>query len=382
MMDVRIFAPSSSLRLSALRRFLRAASSSPKAACSAATLAGLALLTSALGVGCAVVDPPNPVALGGPPAKLLIVSVRDQKLTVLRADGSRLYYPISTSKFGLGDHRRHYETPTGNLEIAQKVGGGAPAGAVFKGRVRTGEVIAVNAPGRDPIVTRILALRGLDPNNRDALSRGIYIHGTPEERTIGTPSSYGCIRMRSKDVIELYNIVNVGTRVQILDTTRNQALSAYNTPAPTAQQQPTSLPSSTQSGASLAGGASHADEAAAAASKTAETTTAAPPPPPAPAAPRTARSSKVAAAPPPPAPAAEKRQQEWAGSPSRLLATKGNTAAPAASSTTATTASSKTRGSAGNRETRPASNEATEGTDGNNGNTRTRSLKRSALDAL
>ncbi len=379
MMDVRISAPSSSLRLPALRRFLRAASSSSQQTLSAAKLASLALLTSALGVGCVAVDPPNPVALGGPPAKLLIVSVKDQKLTVLRTDGSRLYYPISTSKFGLGDHRRHYETPTGNLEIAQKVGGGAPAGAVFKGRVRTGEVIAANAPGRDPIVTRILALRGLDPNNRDALSRGIYIHGTPEERTIGTPSSYGCIRMRSKDVIEVYNIVNVGTRVQILDTTRNQALSGYNAPVPTAQQQPTALPSSSQSGASLAGGASQAEEAAAAASKTGET--AAPPPPPSYPS-RTARSrsaapTTMAAAAPQPTSAAADKRQEWAGSPSRLLATKGNAAAPAPAPN-----ASRTRGVVGNsRDTRPASNE-TESTDGNNGNARTRNLKRPALDAM
>lgn len=155
-------------------------------------------------------------------ASQVIISVRDQKMTVIRDDGRRTTFPVSTSKFGLGDHRNHYETPTGKMEIAQKIGTGAPVGAVFKSRVRTGEIVAINAPGRDAIVTRVLALRGLETGNRDALARGIYIHGTPEERRIGQPASYGCIRMRSKDVIQLYDLVNVGAKVIILDTSRGE----------------------------------------------------------------------------------------------------------------------------------------------------------------
>ena len=76
-------------------------------------------------------------------------------------------------------------------------------------------MIAVDAPGRDPIVTRILWLDGLERKNRHAFARCIYIHGTPEERNIGTPASYGCIRMRSCDVIELYNTVGAGAKVII-----------------------------------------------------------------------------------------------------------------------------------------------------------------------
>jgi lipoprotein-anchoring transpeptidase ErfK/SrfK len=72
-----------------------------------------------------------------------------------------------------------------------------------------------NAPGRDPIVTRILRLRGLDQQNSRALSRGIFIHGTPDERNIGRPASYGCIRMKSRDVVELFDHVRTGTRVEI-----------------------------------------------------------------------------------------------------------------------------------------------------------------------
>ena len=105
----------------------------------------------------------------------------------------------------------------GELEIAEKIGGGLPAGAVLKSRRPTGEVLAIDAPGRDPVVTRILWLRGLEARNANSYDRDIYIHGTPEERRIGTPASFGCIRMRSRDVIALYDIVGTGARVFIED---------------------------------------------------------------------------------------------------------------------------------------------------------------------
>lgn len=124
-------------------------------------------------------------------------------------------YRVSTSKFGLGDSRSSYATPTGQLEVAGKFGYGAEIGTVFRHCRPTGEVCPPNAPGRDPIVTRIVSLRGLEPQNARALSRGIFIHGTPDERHIGRPVSYGCIRMKSKDVVELFDWVRKGTRVEI-----------------------------------------------------------------------------------------------------------------------------------------------------------------------
>jgi lipoprotein-anchoring transpeptidase ErfK/SrfK len=127
-------------------------------------------------------------------------------------------YPVSTSKFGLGDRPGSRFTPLGQLQIAEKIGDNAPPGAVFKDRRRTGEIVLANSPGRDPIVTRILWLRGRESQNANAFARDIYIHGTPEERLIGTPASYGCIRMRSTDVVQLYNIVGVGAAVTIVDT--------------------------------------------------------------------------------------------------------------------------------------------------------------------
>ena len=147
----------------------------------------------------------------------IVISARDQKLALLEKGALVAVYPVSTSKFGLGDARGTCRTPLGELEVAQKVGTGALPGTVFKDRKPTGEIVAVDSPGRDPIVTRILWLRGLEPQNANAFARTIYIHGTPEERNLGRPASYGCIRMRSADIINLYNIVGRGAEVTIVD---------------------------------------------------------------------------------------------------------------------------------------------------------------------
>lgn len=150
-------------------------------------------------------------------ATTIVVSVPDQKLAVVR-DGERIaQFPVSTSKFGLSDRPRSYGTPLGTLQVAAKIGDRAPQGAVFHSRRMTGEILRPNAPGRDPIVTRILHLRGLESGNSNAFGRGIYIHGTAEERTIGRPASYGCIRMRSRDVVRVFDAVPVGTRVEIVN---------------------------------------------------------------------------------------------------------------------------------------------------------------------
>ena len=146
----------------------------------------------------------------------LIISVRDQKLVLLRNGSKVATYPISTSMFGLGDAWGRMTTPLGYLAVEKKIGDNVPVGAVFHKRRLTGEVLQPNAPGRDPITTRIIWLRGLEPQNAHAFQRGIYIHGTPEEKKIGRPASYGCIRMKSKDVAELYDQVPVGAVVQII----------------------------------------------------------------------------------------------------------------------------------------------------------------------
>ncbi len=154
----------------------------------------------------------------------IVVSVPDQKLLLIEDGLGVAKFPVSTSRFGLGDRPRSFATPLGMLAVADKVGAGAPSGAVFKGGRRTGEVLEANAPGRDPIVTRILRLRGLQSNNASAYNRGIFIHGTPVESLIGHPASYGCIRMRSRDVMRVFDSVSVGARVEIVNTTLTRAL--------------------------------------------------------------------------------------------------------------------------------------------------------------
>jgi lipoprotein-anchoring transpeptidase ErfK/SrfK len=146
----------------------------------------------------------------------ILISTASQNMIVLRDGQAIARYPVSTSKFGLGDTPGSNATPLGLLKVQKKIGANEPAGMVFKSRRATGEILPVNAPGRDPIVTRILWLEGLEPGNRNAGPRFIYIHGTPEEHTIGTPASYGCIRMRSRDVIELFDTVGRGARVKIV----------------------------------------------------------------------------------------------------------------------------------------------------------------------
>jgi len=154
--------------------------------------------------------------LPAPSSTGVLISVADQKLVLLNDGDLVTQYPISTSRFGIGDSFYSYKTPVGKLRICEKIGNSLDPGTVIKKRTPTAEVIPVNAPGRDPIVTRILWLEGLEGQNHNAKARCIYIHGTPEERTIGLPKSWGCIRMRSNDVVALFGQVPVGTEVTII----------------------------------------------------------------------------------------------------------------------------------------------------------------------
>jgi L,D-transpeptidase-like protein len=146
----------------------------------------------------------------------ILISVADQGMELYHQSALMGRFLVSTSKFGLGDRPGSRATPLGQMEVAKKIGAGAPLGAVFKSRRQTGEVLRPNAPGRDPIVTRIIWLKGLESQNRNAFGRCIYIHGTPEERYLGRPASFGCIRMRSCDVKELFDIVGLGASVDVI----------------------------------------------------------------------------------------------------------------------------------------------------------------------
>ena len=153
---------------------------------------------------------------GPSPRSRVVVSVGDQRLGVYDRNGVlEKTYNISTSKFGLGDALNSYRTPLGRHEVIAKIGHGLPSGAVLKSRRWNGEVLRPDAPGRDPIVSRILWLDGQERGNRNAKRRYIYIHGTTEERNLGKPVSYGCIRMGMRDVVELFNSLRIGDDVYV-----------------------------------------------------------------------------------------------------------------------------------------------------------------------
>ncbi len=158
----------------------------------------------------------NGFSFGKDTRNKMIVSVQDQKMLLVHDGTPVKTYKISTSKFGIGDGPGSNRTPLGRLQVAKKIGDNAPIGSVFKARRPTGEVIKPNAPGRDPVVTRIMWLTGTESRNQNAFRRTIYIHGTPEECRLGSPASYGCIRMGSRDVADLYNRIGTGADVFVI----------------------------------------------------------------------------------------------------------------------------------------------------------------------
>jgi hypothetical protein len=158
------------------------------------------------------------------PETKIVVSIPEQRLGVLVNNKVYRTYRISTSRFGEGDSRNSWQTPMGHLVVATKIGAAAPLGGVFRRRQFTGEVLSPNAPGRDPIVSRIIWLRGIEGENKNAFHRCIYIHGTPQEELLGKKASFGCIRMRSSDVVELFGWTAIGTEVAIVDKPMNRVV--------------------------------------------------------------------------------------------------------------------------------------------------------------
>jgi len=156
-------------------------------------------------------------------ARLLLVSISGQTLQVLENERLVRAFSISTSKNPPSCLENSFGTPTGLHRIAQKLCGDAPLGAVLKGRIDTGKrywELPEEAQTPNLVTTRILWLDGLEPGHNqggdhDSHTRYIYIHGTNHEDRIGTPSSGGCIQLRNKDVIELFNIVSEGDQVYI-----------------------------------------------------------------------------------------------------------------------------------------------------------------------
>jgi UDP-N-acetylmuramate--alanine ligase len=126
----------------------------------------------------------------------------------------------STSSRGLGSREGSNRTPTGIHRIAEKIGAGAPEGRIFRDRRDTGINWYDGLTEDNLILTRILRLEGLEPGlnkgpHVDSFERYIYLHGTNKEELVGTPLSHGCICLRSRDIVRLYDLVPEGTIVFI-----------------------------------------------------------------------------------------------------------------------------------------------------------------------
>lgn len=154
------------------------------------------------------------------------ISIAGQWLRLFHGNELIREYPVSTASNGPGETMDSECTPRGKHFIAEKIGAGAAPNMVFVSRQPTGELytpeLHARFPDRDWILTRILWLSGAEPDrnlggNVDSHDRYIYIHGAPDDVAMGQPGSRGCIRMRNKDVVELFDQIEEGTQVVISD---------------------------------------------------------------------------------------------------------------------------------------------------------------------
>jgi L,D-transpeptidase YbiS len=160
------------------------------------------------------------------PKRQLRIELEQQRLICLQDGRTSALYPVSTARLGAGEQMGSGCTPRGLHRIRLKIGEGCPQNAVFVSRRPSGEIyhdeLGKRYPERDWILTRILWLSGMQPGfNRggttDTLRRYIYIHGTPEESLIGMPVSHGCIRMRNRDLIKLFDWTQNDMPVEIVE---------------------------------------------------------------------------------------------------------------------------------------------------------------------
>ena len=161
------------------------------------------------------------------------ISIISQTLTLFdHFGGVKAKFPVSTAANGTGCEKDSGCTPLGAHIIRAKIGEGAPTNAVFVGRRPTGEIctpeLMTENPNRDWILTRILWLSGTEVGknrlgNVDTMQRYIYIHGTPDSTDMHTIGSHGCVRMRNANLMELFDNVEVGTKVLIEEDTSEES---------------------------------------------------------------------------------------------------------------------------------------------------------------
>lgn len=150
------------------------------------------------------------------------VSIDEQILSVFEGNECIHRFQVSTAAKGMGFALDTYRTPTGRFRIEEKIGAGESHGTIFKQRVPVGHWSDGMAVDGDLVLSRILRIHGLDPENANTLDRFIYIHGTNHENKLGQPASQGCIRLGNADVIELFNMVEIGTELSILPATKRR----------------------------------------------------------------------------------------------------------------------------------------------------------------
>lgn len=157
----------------------------------------------------------------------IVVNIEQQTLSLRDSEGEEIrQYPVSTSRYGTGCENGSNKTPLGLHRIKDKIGAAMPVYEVLEGRLPKGNLFALQEQGaelpEDVITSRIMWLEGMEPGrNRgghvDTYNRYIYIHGTSDEASIGSPTSIGCIRMLNEDVVELFRLVEPGTEVDIIE---------------------------------------------------------------------------------------------------------------------------------------------------------------------
>lgn len=152
------------------------------------------------------------------------VDISEQRLYLIENSIIKASYPISTSKYGEGSIENSFKTPLGEHSIKEMIGEEAEINTIFTSRINTKRSATIidqfEDTDNDYVTSRIMWLDGEEEGfnkggNVDSYRRYIYIHGTHEEGLIGTKASHGCIRMFNYDVIELFNLVNIGTKVLI-----------------------------------------------------------------------------------------------------------------------------------------------------------------------
>lgn len=146
----------------------------------------------------------------------IIVQIGNQRAMLYRDGEIVRAYAVSTAANGTGSEPGSHKTPLGKFRIHKKIGHGLPSGSVLRSRVPTGELCAGES-AEDLILSRILWLEGCQPENANTRDRYIYLHGTNQEHLIGKPASHGCVRLGNKDVMELFELVEEGTEVEILE---------------------------------------------------------------------------------------------------------------------------------------------------------------------